>query len=95
MLAVLGIKGESAMFWAWAAVLQVLVVGLMGAAVSLLVLRHDDDVNTKIRRFPSRWRRWVRRRGAVTNSGRQVSSSSRDESGHPMRRSGRGPQSTV
>ncbi|PSR21862.1 MAG: hypothetical protein C7B45_09235 [Sulfobacillus acidophilus] len=76
------------MFWAWAAVLQVLVVGLMGAAVSLIVMRHDDTVSTKIRRFPSRLRRWLRRRSATKGERRQGSASSRVARG-------RGPQSSA
>jgi hypothetical protein len=78
------------MFWAWAAVLQVLVVGLMGAAASLILMRHDDTVSSKIRRFPSRLRRWLRRRGTVKAERRHELSAS-----HVARRRGRDPQSTA
>lgn len=50
------------MFWAWAAVLQVLFVGILGAFVSWALLRRDKETQGNVRRFPSRWQRRQRRR---------------------------------
>ncbi|MCY0879435.1 MAG: hypothetical protein OWU84_10905 [Firmicutes bacterium] len=50
------------MFWEWAAILQVPFIGLVGAWASWALSRHDEASRGNLRRFPSRFRRWLRQR---------------------------------
>ncbi|MCY0899994.1 MAG: hypothetical protein OWU33_13910 [Firmicutes bacterium] len=48
------------MFWEWAAVLQVPLIGLLGAWATWALSRHEETLQGNLRRFPSRFRRWLR-----------------------------------